>query len=337
MIIEVIVGIGLIKIALSFCDGQRPKFSTLFNVWGCFWRYVGAGILYNLAIAGTFLACVLPVVLLSAALGSVCFSVPVFIVGCIVAAILAIKFSLWFYFVIDKGLGPINALRASSRATMGAKRQLFVFGILCGLINLLGLLCFGIGMFATLPTVMVAMAVVYRQLSAQTPGLAEFGIGGPDVQPAPAIQPDTGIESGLGIRLGSAAEAAPAIHRAPDIRPAYDVWPDTVEKKSNFLLLAVILVVAVALVVGVGYRFWQKAKSAGSVGKTVLAVVPQKRVALTGILYAEDDPSAIVDGKIVHEGDTINGVKVVKIHRDEVEFERAGERWSQGVLTRRTR
>ncbi|GAI29692.1 unnamed protein product, partial [marine sediment metagenome] len=37
------------------------------------------------------------------------------------------------------------------------------------------------------------------------------------------------------------------------------------------------------------------------------------------------------DGKIVHEQDTINGVKVIKIYEDKVEFEKAGERWTQQV------
>ena len=121
LIIEVIVGIGLIKITLSFCDGQRPKLTTLFNAGGCFWKYIGAGILYSLIIAGTFIACVLPLALLSAARGIPCFAFVFFTIGFILAAILAIKFSFCYYFVIDKGLGPINALRASSRATMGAK------------------------------------------------------------------------------------------------------------------------------------------------------------------------------------------------------------------------
>ena len=52
---------------------------------------------------------------------------------------------------------------------------------------------------------------------------------------------------------------------------------------------------------------------------------------VTGITYAEEDPSAVVGYDIVHEGDTIRGVKVVKIYRDKVEFEKDGERWTQEV------
>ena len=97
----------------------------------------------------------------------------------------AVKFSLSRYFVVEKGLGPIEALKASSRTTKGVKWELFGFGIVCTGINLLGLICLVVGVFATWPMIMVAHALVYRQLMAQTPELAEFGIG--------SIEPETDI------------------------------------------------------------------------------------------------------------------------------------------------
>jgi len=52
---------------------------------------------------------------------------------------------------------------------------------------------------------------------------------------------------------------------------------------------------------------------------------------VAGILYSADKPSAAVDRKIVHEGDTIHGATVVKIYKDKVEFEKNGKRWEQKV------
>lgn len=52
---------------------------------------------------------------------------------------------------------------------------------------------------------------------------------------------------------------------------------------------------------------------------------------VTGILYSRQDPSALIDGKIVRETGTIHGVKIVKIDRDKVEFDKDGRTWSQGV------
>ena len=340
-IVEIIMGIGLIKITLSFCDGQRPKFTTLFNAWGCFWKYIGAGILYSLIIGSTFVACVLPLVLLSGAMGNPCFAFVFFTVAFIPATILAIKFSLCYYFVIDKGLGPINALRASSRTTMEAKSLLFGFGILCSLINLLGVLCLGVGLFATFPTVMVAMALVYRQLSAMTPGLAKLGIDGPDVQPAsgiPAnipiqhssvIQP--GISLGLDVRLSHAVQPAPNIESSPTIESGPHIQPDTeTERGKNDFLSPVVILEIIVIMVAIAYGFWPAAKGIVGSCKTVFSN-EQPQLKLTGILYS-DDPSAIVDGEIVKEGDTIDGAKVVKIHRYKVEFEKGRKKWTQRVV-----
>ena len=52
---------------------------------------------------------------------------------------------------------------------------------------------------------------------------------------------------------------------------------------------------------------------------------------ITGIVYAEENPSAIIDGRVVHEGDTIHGVKVVKIHKDKIEFVKNSKKWKQSV------
>jgi uncharacterized membrane protein len=158
-VIGIVFGIGFIKIALSFCDEKRPSLGTLFDAWDCFWRYLGAGILYMLIVFAGFFLLIFPGIIWS------------------------IKYGLCWYFVVDKGLGPVQALKASNRTTMGVKWDLFGFGILCALINFLGLLCLVVGIFATWPTVMVAYALVYRQLLAQTPELAELGILTSAVQP----------------------------------------------------------------------------------------------------------------------------------------------------------
>ena len=52
---------------------------------------------------------------------------------------------------------------------------------------------------------------------------------------------------------------------------------------------------------------------------------------VTGILYSEGSPLAIIDGKVLGEEQSIHGVKILKIHPDYVEFENAGSRWSQRI------
>lgn len=52
---------------------------------------------------------------------------------------------------------------------------------------------------------------------------------------------------------------------------------------------------------------------------------------VTGILYSAEKPSALINRKILHEGYTINGIKVVKIYTDRVVFEKGGRGWDQKV------
>ena len=162
VVISIVLTIGIMKISLAFCDSRKPAFSELFDPAGCFWRYLGTYILYVFIIGAGFVLLIIP------------------------GIIWAVKFSLCFYFVIDKGLGPVDALKASSRTTMGVKWDLFGFGILCGLINIAGILCLIVGIFAAYPTTLVASSLVYRQLIAQTPELAEFGINTPKTEPIEA-------------------------------------------------------------------------------------------------------------------------------------------------------
>jgi hypothetical protein len=58
---------------------------------------------------------------------------------------------------------------------------------------------------------------------------------------------------------------------------------------------------------------------------------PDSHCVVTGILFSEESPSAVINGNIIGEGKSVNGVKVIKIHQDYVEFENANHRWSQKV------
>ena len=106
----------------------------------------------------------------------------------------------------------------------------------------------------------------------------------------------------------------------------------TVKKHNKSSLNVLLLGFAVVIVSGIVYHFWPTIKS---VCATTASAVLDNDVSLSGISYAEDDPDpiAIVNGEIVHEDDMIDGVKVLKIHKDKVEFERDGRTWSQSMPT----
>jgi hypothetical protein len=54
-------------------------------------------------------------------------------------------------------------------------------------------------------------------------------------------------------------------------------------------------------------------------------------LAVKGILYSQDKPSAVVGSQIVHEGEKVSGATVQKINKDSVEFEMDGKKWTQQI------
>jgi hypothetical protein len=144
-VLSIIIGMGLIKIFLRFCDGEIGEFSDLFSCYPLFFKYLVGSILYGLIVAAGLILLIIP------------------------GIIWAIKFQFFDYLIVDKGLGPIDALEKSSEITRGVKWDLFIFGILLGIINLMGFLCLVVGLFVTIPVTMVAIAFVYRKLMPKTP------------------------------------------------------------------------------------------------------------------------------------------------------------------------
>ena len=52
---------------------------------------------------------------------------------------------------------------------------------------------------------------------------------------------------------------------------------------------------------------------------------------LVGLVYNEIQKYAIIGTDILQEGEEVNGVKIIKINKDSVEFERNGQKWKQEV------
>jgi len=148
LIMGIIVSIGRINICLNFLDRGSAQFADLFSKVNLFFQYSIASILDGLIVLGGFLLLVIP------------------------GIIWAIKHQFFGYLVVDKGMGPIEAIKRSAEITNGEKWNLFIFGILLALINLAGALCLVVGLFVTIPVSWVAMAYMYRRLSGVEPSAA---------------------------------------------------------------------------------------------------------------------------------------------------------------------
>ncbi len=143
-ILSLLIYPGMIRIYLDFCDGKKGRFEDLLAYPQLFFRYLGASILMGLAVVGGFICLIIP------------------------GLILAVKMQFFGYLIVDKDTKAIDSLKQSYAMTKGLWGELIIFGFLLGLINIAGALCLLIGLFATIPTTALAMAYVYRKLSAGT-------------------------------------------------------------------------------------------------------------------------------------------------------------------------
>jgi len=141
VILQSFLSLGALHIVLEITRKKKAKFSDIFDVAYLLPNYIGTVFLRGLIILGGFLLFIIPGIIWS------------------------VKFQYASYLVVDKNLGPMEALRKSSALTQGIKWQLFFFNIILMLVNLLGVLSFFIGLLVTIPVTMLAFAYVYRKVS----------------------------------------------------------------------------------------------------------------------------------------------------------------------------
>ncbi len=144
IILEMGITLGLMKIAIMFADSEKGQIGDLFSCFRLLLRYIAATVIYCAIVMVGLLLLVLP------------------------GVIWGIKFFYYPYLIVDKDEGIIGSLRASSQITMGAKWDLLGLFLVLALINILGVVCLFVGLLVTVPITMVATAVAYRSLLAQT-------------------------------------------------------------------------------------------------------------------------------------------------------------------------
>ncbi len=142
----IVINIVTIKIVLKFCDGDTRQIMEVISFSASlFYKFVLGYLLYALIILAGFLLLIIPGIIWS------------------------IKYQYTIYLIVDREMGPMDAMKASGRITDGVKWELFVFLLILMLINMAGALFLIIGLFVSIPVTMVAMAYMYRKLSSLEP------------------------------------------------------------------------------------------------------------------------------------------------------------------------
>lgn len=140
-ILSIIISMGVLKIYLKVVDGQPFKLEDILSTAHLWLKYLIGSLLYGIIIMIGLLLLVVP------------------------GIIFAIKYQYLIYLVVDEELGPLEALGKSGRITSGNKFNLFVWGLVMVLVNVVGALAFFVGLFVTIPLTSVASAYIYRKLS----------------------------------------------------------------------------------------------------------------------------------------------------------------------------
>lgn len=135
--------IGMIKILLKFVDGQKGTIGDLFSYFDIMMilKLFVSSLMYALLIMVGFILLVIP------------------------GIIFLVRFSYYMYFIVDKNMGPVDALTKSWEITKGNTLLLIGFALVVFFINVAGALLLLIGLLVTIPLSMISAAYVYRKLS----------------------------------------------------------------------------------------------------------------------------------------------------------------------------
>ena len=75
------------------------------------------------------------------------------------------------YCIVDKGMKVGESFKKSAEITKGYKWKLFFLGFILIGINILGLLCLGVGLFITVPWTSLLTPIIFRKLCGDEPAV----------------------------------------------------------------------------------------------------------------------------------------------------------------------
>ncbi len=173
--------LGSIKIVLDVIGGTDTKIENLFNSFELLLPYVVGYLLFSFGVFVIFV----PFSKFIISNGSGLKIIESFISGDIESLIELLSYNINFaylfvyflpcfymwikiqffpYFIVSKELGPIDALKKSYEITEGSSIHLILFLTLLMMINLIGLIPFGLGLAITIPFSFLATGVMFTML-----------------------------------------------------------------------------------------------------------------------------------------------------------------------------
>ncbi len=139
-ILNIIVNMGLIQISIKLAQQEKVVIRDIFYTKSIL-TFVVASFLTGIIVFAGFILLIIP------------------------GIYFAIRLQFSTYLIVDKKLGIMDSIKTSWRITKGHTWNLFLFGLLLFLLNILGAIALVIGLIVTIPTSGIATAYVYKKLS----------------------------------------------------------------------------------------------------------------------------------------------------------------------------
>jgi len=138
-IIYLLIELGLIRISLYVRDNRTPEFKDLFNERKHLISYFIASLIFGLMIASGIIILSLAGAIIGENGSSAAFIFILMLIMFAFGVYFFLKYQFYGYLIVDRGLGPIEALKQSGKLTDGALKNILVFWLelSCGIAAIL--------------------------------------------------------------------------------------------------------------------------------------------------------------------------------------------------------
>lgn len=137
--INMLIQLGIVKIAVNMTNRKPYDFSMLITPGGILFSFIAGTILYNLSVFIGLLMLIVP------------------------GVFLAVRLVFYPYLIVERGYTALEALKASWVMTKKYQWQIFVIGIILYAVNFIMAITV-IGLAVSLPLTLIALAQLYHHI-----------------------------------------------------------------------------------------------------------------------------------------------------------------------------
>lgn len=170
--VSMIWSLGICRFTIEVVDGEEPRFGVFQDVLPRLLQYVVMSLIMlvlvmlpMIIIVGIgAITCGISMTSLSASNYDVLSRLSLWLILSIIPGVyFSIRFYFASYLLVDRGVGAIEALKMSWKATDPLQGKIFAFMLLLVVVGILGLICFIVGVIVSMIVAFYAQATLYRQ------------------------------------------------------------------------------------------------------------------------------------------------------------------------------